>query len=119
MNIFTELSKKSYKHYYEGTIEELDLMDKNNPDLHSEIMQVIMWLYEKHHKYISIINEPNIHSFKWIITNLTLVGYQRYVHSNKLEEMNNNETEYLRQHYFKSPTEAYEAAIKYCLENLV
>ena len=54
MLIFKQLNKKGYKHYYEGTIEELDSMDKDNPHLHSEIMQVIMWLYEKYGVWINV-----------------------------------------------------------------
>ena len=54
MEIFKQLNKKGYKHYYEGTVEELDSMDKDNQHLHSEIMQVIMWLYEKHGIWVSV-----------------------------------------------------------------
>jgi hypothetical protein len=83
------------------------------------IADVVMWLYEKYHTFISVVNEPNVHRFKWIITNLALVGYKRYIHSDKLKEMNEEETEYLYQHYFNSPIEAYEAGIKYCLEKVI
>ena len=54
MGIFKQLTKKGYKHYYEGTVEELDSMDKDNQHLHSEIMQVVMWLYEKHGVWITV-----------------------------------------------------------------
>lgn len=83
------------------------------------IADVCMWLYEKHYKFISVVNEPNVHRFKWVITNLSLVGYQRYIHSNKLIEMNEEETEYLHQQYFKEPTDCYEKAIEYTLTKLI
>jgi oligoribonuclease NrnB/cAMP/cGMP phosphodiesterase (DHH superfamily) len=83
------------------------------------IGDVVMWLYEKYHTFISVVNEPNVHKFKWIITNLALLGYKRYIHSDKLKEMNEEETEYLYQHYFNSPIEAYEAGIKYILTKLI
>lgn len=60
MEIFKQLNKKGYKHYYEGTVEELDSMDKDNQHLHSEIMQVIMWLYEKHGIWIWVERFSNL-----------------------------------------------------------
>lgn len=98
MEIFKELSKKGYKHYYEGTIEELDLMDKNNSDLHSEIMQVIMWLYEKHGIWISVFSTDDISMFSYKISSTQGHNYSPN---------------------FNSPTEAYEAAIEYTLKNLL
>lgn len=92
MEIFKQLNKKGYKHYYEGTIEELDSMNKDNQHLHSEIMQIIMWLYEKHGIWISVIHQHN--KFFW-----KFGSYQTQE--------------------FNSPTEAYEAAIDYVLNNLI
>lgn len=98
MEIFKQLSKKGYKHYYEGTVEELDSMDKDNQHLHSEIMQVVMWLYEKHEIWISV----DRHFDKFISKNngvlITFYGN--------------------RKSYFDTPTEAYEAAIEYCLTKI-
>lgn len=98
MEIFKQLSKKGYKHYYEGTVEELDSMDKDNQHLHSEIMQVVMWLYEKHEIWISVER----HFDKFISKNngvlITFYGN--------------------RKSYFDTPTEAYEAAIEYCLTKI-
>ena len=101
MEIFKELSKKGYKHYYEGTIEELDLMDKNNSDLHSEIMQVIMWLYEKHEYWCYTYTNGKI----WYPCIQHKFG-DMAVLSGKIGE-------------FNSPTEAYEAAITYVLTKLI
>lgn len=107
MEIFKQLSKKGYKHYYEGTIEELDSMDKYNQHLHSEIMQVIMWLYEKHGVWIRVTPIPyseNLTHWRW-------------------EHMSTNYTtrnvSWKKQKDYLSPTEAYEAAIKYCLEKII
>ena len=103
MAIFKELNKKGYKHYYDGTVEELDSMDKDNQHLHSEIMQVIMWLYEKYKIWIQvfILNK----TFAWKVQDVnTLVITCLYAQQDK---------------GYNSPTEAYEAAIEYTLENLI
>ena len=103
MAIFKELNKKGYKHYYDGTVEELDSMDKDNQHLHSEIMQVIMWLYEKYKIWIQvfILNK----TFAWKVQDVnTLVITCLYAQQDK---------------GYNSPTEAYEAAIEYTLNKLI
>lgn len=105
MEIFRQLSKKGYKHYYEGTIEELDSMDKDNQHLYSEIMHVVMWLYEKYGIWIytkPILDEDG----NWIFK-----GYVKLMNNFKAKEY---QTKLLRK-----PTEAYEAAIKYCLKEII
>jgi glutathione peroxidase-family protein len=105
MEIFKQLNKKGYKHYYEGTVEELDSMDKDNQHLHSEIMQVIMWLYEKHGIWIHSAPENNEEDIvKWAFTIQTIDTEVRFVR---------------RFSDFNSPTEAYESAIEYTLKNLI
>lgn len=99
MEIFKQLNKKGYKHYYEGTVEELDFMDKDNQHLHSEIMQVIMWLYKKHG--IWIVAFPIEDGF-WAFD---IFDYESDCIKSGME--------------FNSPTEAYEAAIKYILNELI
>ena len=111
MEIFKQLNKKGYKHYYEGTIEELDSMDKDNQHLHSEIMQVIMWLYEKHGIWINVWSDTNLNlpewkdSAKWF-----------YVLNCDLGECYNLQTGKPK-NLFNSPTEAYEAGIEYVFTN--
>ena len=103
MEIFKQLSKKGYKHYYGGTVEELDDMDRNNPDLHSEIMQVIMWLYEKHGIWIYISDSSVRLGFRYQIQRLKILG----------------ENNFSSEKRYDSPIEAYEAAILYTLKNLI
>ena len=98
MEIFKQLNKKGYKHYYGGTIEELDCMDKNNPDLYSEIMQVIMWLYEKYNIWISV--DPEIDTNTWFHT----------ITHNKSETVFGN---------YSTLTEAYEKGIEHVINNLI
>jgi len=107
MEIFKQLNKKGYKHYYEGTVEELDSMDKDNQHLHSEIMQVIMWLYEKHGIWIHICYMTDTKNWLW--------DCYKYKKENGLL----NSPEYSHQFNHQSPTEAYEAAIEYVLNNLI
>ena len=101
MEIFKQLNKKGYKHYYEGTVEELEFMDKDNQHLRSEIMQVIMWLYEKHGVWITVCV-------------IGADGFGYWLHNKNRERLNTED----QGGYWYSPTEAYEAAIKYCLEKI-
>lgn len=101
MKIFKQLNKKGYKHYYEGTVEELDSMDKDNQHLHSEIMQVIMWLYEKHGIWIHIEYMDDVLLFGFSVCTIK-------TNTIKIEEWK-----------FNSPTEAYSAAIEYTLKHLI
>ena len=100
--MFKQLNKKGYKHYYEGTVEELDSMDKDNQHLYSEIMQVIMWLYEKHGIWITVCV-------------IGADGFGYWLHDRNRKRLNPDN----QGGYWLSPTEAYEAAIKYVLENLI
>ena len=52
--IFEGLEKFGYKHRYKGTIEELDKMKINNPDLHAEIMHAVIWLEKKYNVWITV-----------------------------------------------------------------
>lgn len=101
MEIFKELNKKSYKHYYDGTIEELDNMNKNNPNLHSEIMQVIMWLYENFGIWISTQRDWDTGQ---------CLGFEAIIEDSS--GIINTPTS-------NTPTEAYQIAIEYCLTNLI
>ena len=102
--MFKQLNKKGYKHYYDGTIEELDSMNKDNQHLYSEIMQIIMWLYEKHGIWI-VVNFANKTQWYFDCNKIGFDGKDK-----KLFQSNYN---------YNSPTEAYEAAIEYCLNKLI
>lgn len=122
MEIFKELTAKGYKHYYQGTIEELDYMDKDNQNLHSEIMQVIMWLYEKHDIWVSV-NVVIIGSDEWeyeYVIHYLPIEFKdvkrRSIHLETINSFNEGMSSYSGA--WHTPTEAYEAAIKYCLEKL-
>lgn len=67
------------------------------------IGQVVMWLYEKHGIWIGVDFKETDESFQYCC---------RLVNSNKLPRIFCNDG-------FNSPTEAYEAAIEYCLNNLI
>lgn len=58
------------------------------------IADVVMWLYEKHNIWIGVNRNPN---FYYVVYSKT-----------EVKDIKNN---------FNSPIEAYEAAIKYVLEN--
>lgn len=65
------------------------------------IAEVIDWLYEKHSIWISVSNVPfeNHFTFEYSINTIKECKYQYGT--------------------FLSPTEAYESAIEYCLNNLI
>lgn len=109
MEIFKQLKQKGYKHYYEGTVEELDSMNKNNSHLYSELMQIIMWLYEKHGIWVSVSVDTLFNKGKFCILIYKDKGLG-------LENYPLDNTEFSP---YESPTEAYEAALKYCLEKII
>lgn len=66
------------------------------------IAEVVMWLYEKHEIWISVVRNDTKDLFNYVIT----------WHNGICE----NES---RGKGYQIPTEAYEAAIKYTLENII
>ena len=79
------------KRWNEGNLTYVDIT----------ISDVVMWLYEKHGIWISINREPESGVFYYSI------------------DKNKGDFFYDKGDDFNSPTEAYEAAIKYCLDVLV
>ena len=65
------------------------------------IAEVVMWLYEKHGIWISVTKDWDVGK---------CLGFESIIDTN--DGFINTET-------YNSPTEAYEAAITYCLENLI
>lgn len=63
IKLFERLKKFGYKHHYEGTVEELDKMKINNPDLHSEIMHVIVWFQKKYNVWLAVNYDYNHKTF--------------------------------------------------------
>ena len=106
MEIFKRLNKKGYKHYYDGTVEELDSMDKDNQHLHSEIMQVVMWLYEKHGIWVNVEYTYGLNGFSW---KAIKIEWADIIHSKYDADQDS----------FNSPTEAYEKAIEHVFKNLL
>ena len=69
------------------------------------IAEVVMWLYEKHEIWISVEQNAYEDKFDYLIT-------QRNKDGSWLVSSNDDEI-------FKSPTEACQEAIKYCLTKLI
>ena len=65
------------------------------------IAEVVMWLYEKHGIWISVTKDWDVGK---------CLGFESIIDTN--DGFINTET-------YNSPTEAYEAAITYCLENKI
>lgn len=81
-------------------IEIAEILFKKHGVLLSNISDVVMWLYEKHKAWIMVKR----------VDYKTLVRWVFYVN-------NNYPHQYLMG--YDSPTEAYEAAITYTLNNLI
>ena len=79
------------------TVGELKEVPLNIPT----IAEVVMWLYEKHNIWISV--DPENDKDTWFHT----ISY------------NKSETIFGNYNTYNSPTEAYEAAIEYTLNNLL
>src|SRR5574343_935867 len=83
-------------------INGLKHLDGNNPFVSAPtIAEVVMWLYEKHGIWIDVVLSRNEKQFTFMIQSLSF-----------------DANKFLNE-YFNSPTEAYEAAIEYTLNNLI
>ena len=77
------------------------------------IAEVVMWLYEKHGIWISV-HEENCRGYVGFDFNIVFVGdHETTVTQQEIQYKLLGET------VFNSPTEAYEAAIEYTLNNLI
>ena len=88
--------------------------------LQDEIADVVMWIYEKHGIWINvcpIIIEYNYTkdciNFTYLITKL-----KTYLENGKMYG-NDDKGIFSNSYYYDSPTEAYEAAIEYTLNNFI
>ncbi len=93
------------------------IIDKNNNLRYyaPNISEVLMWLYEEHDVWISLIPDPSSgHRLPMRTFSVNLFKYRNGL---------NIQTETLREDknilYFNSPTEAYLKAITYVLNNLL
>lgn len=106
---FDEISNYNYSEVY-GYIENINNLrhsDGNNRFVSAPtIADIIMWLYEKQNIWIysEIISGDE---FRFCVRNI----YQ--LHLGQYNEL------YVNDLQFSSPAEAYEAAIKYCLNKLI
>ena len=66
------------------------------------IAEVVMWLYEKYEIWIWVEREDTTNEFEWLC---------RYENEGSCKDYDDK--------FYNSPTEAYEAAIEYCLNNLI
>jgi hypothetical protein len=90
---------KGYAHCYSSSYTQSD-----NAILAPSIAEVVMWLYDKHKI--------------WVIVNIT-INAKWFFELYNLKDKRNAEILTDNEYWFNSPTEAYEAAIKYTLENLI
>jgi hypothetical protein len=89
------------------------------------IAEVVMWLYEKHGIWIFILPQDKSSvdfrvessEFPSLPLFILIVKYEQDLSMTEvLNSSNSNSNMFL---HFDEPTEAYEAAIEYCLKNLI
>lgn len=90
---------KGYTHCYSDVNTQ-----EENAILAPTIAEVVMWLYEKYEV--------------WIVVNFANKN-QWYFDCNKVGFDGKDKKLFQSNYDFTSPTEAYEAAVKYTLENLI
>lgn len=82
------------------------------------IAEVVMWLYEKHGIWIDVYYNSKYKSWDYEYTN---INWSQEEVDKKLEEDIHNllDNIFNAKIKYNSPTEAYEAAIEFTLENLI
>lgn len=88
--------------YMVFTLVETEQYPEGEIFLKPTIAEVCMWLYEKHGIWISVLQMLN--------NGVTVTWYASYYEQGVGEDI---------EVYYNSPTEAYEAAIEYTLNNLL
>lgn len=101
LKTFQWLEAIGYKHYYEGTVKELDKMEDGNLDLHAEIMQVILWMQEKHNVWITVRYHVEYGTFNCWIADMTNRGRDESIYPMEVE---------------KNPIRMYKLGIEVALE---
>lgn len=102
-------------------IIEISYLQRNSELLESVysapiIADVVMWLYEKYDTWISLIPDSSSgHQLLMRKMSVHLFKYRNGLNV-QIETLRNINRDII---YFLSPTEAYEAAIKYCLEKII
>lgn len=119
--IFKQLSEKGYKHFTENTVEELDNLPLDSPDIITEFAHLCEWLRVNH--------EIEVGALRYTFSKGKFVGkkYMFVVEKYKknfnpdLDEYHFEEEplESSRELNYNSPQEAYSAAFDYILNNLI
>ena len=100
--IFKRLSEKGYKHYTENTIEELDELPLNSPDIITEFAHLCEWL--------------RVHYDIWIDVGYEPMKVQWWSLISRIGTSNIEQPEF---HGLHSPQEAYSTSIDYVLNKLI
>lgn len=115
---FNEISQKWYS--VEGGLYYQDEFDNNRgfiPVCECEaptIAEVVMWLYEKHGIWINV--ECDCYAILWY-SKLSVASENNWNNIDLRHEIISADKKFPNEH--NSPTEAYEAAIEYTLNNLI
>lgn len=105
-SVFTSFSNKYFNSLGEYKVVSYNVKIENDEYEAPIIAEIVMWLYEKHRIWISVIDVSPSHIL-W-----------EYQISRKEVGLIYSSGQYPVKHNY-SPTEAYEAAIEYTLKNLI
>jgi hypothetical protein len=105
---FDRMCKHIYAYGNTTTIDNLAWIDNSNDRGYYSaptIVEVVMWLYEKHGVWVNPHFDDGVLCFYYVINTSTVRK-----HANRINSLPAR---------FKSPTEAYTSAIEYVLNNLI
>lgn len=110
--IFKQLSEKGYKHFTENTVEELDNLPLDSPDIITEFAHLCEWLRVNHG-----INVLPIESYTYPDEIKNRWKYQIINKQEKDRDIFNKKFFIESDYEFQLPQEAYSAAFDYIKEN--
>jgi hypothetical protein len=100
VKIFKYLSEKGYKHYTENTVEELDKLPLDSPDIFTEFAHLCEWLRVNHRIWIYVLKGKASDNY----------GY-------RIQDVDGDKSCYEVNFTKVNPQEAYSAAFDYIKNN--
>jgi predicted DNA-binding protein (UPF0278 family) len=112
--IFKRFSEKGYKHYTENTIEELDKLCLDSPDIITEFAHLVEWLRINHSIHVEV--SCDVYGELWFVK-LEVCSKEVWDDLDKRHKILTAHRKFNNEH--KSKQEAYSAAFDYILNNLI
>lgn len=117
LQIYREVKGKGFLMNGSAIWNENEKVIPDNEWFHAPtIAEVVMWLYEKHRIWIDANFLPNVDKFSYIAKPM---DFKKPKEFSSYKDYYAATSKFIAKSKYDSPTEAYEAAILYCLENLI